>query len=366
MSIRVLVISDYRKYHSTRGEAEIFKTLANRGFEICIMTFKQGRHIQEFEAAKIKVIDFHPVKRLARSEIKFIRAFAKDWKPNIAYLFNSRSILNGIQALKRLPIKIVLYRGLSANVSWYDPTMYLKFYHPCVDKIVCNSIGVEEEFRKQRFLNFDKLVTINKGHRLSWYQIDKEYPIRKELGLKESSLILFTVAVNRKMKGIPVLLKAMTILPKELDLVLLLIGSNMDDKSNLKCIEKYNLDSKVKILAYREDVLRLVAAGDVKILPSISGESITKAVIEAMACAKPAIISDIRGNVELVKHGYNGFVFESQNSKQLAEMILKIYRDPKQRITMGQEAKRYVQDNLHIDQTIDQTEALFKKMMNSD
>ena len=38
MSIRVLVISDYRDFHSTRPEASIFLGLAKMGLEIIIMT----------------------------------------------------------------------------------------------------------------------------------------------------------------------------------------------------------------------------------------------------------------------------------------------------------------------------------------
>jgi len=184
MSIRVLVISNYLKFHPTRSEAELFIQLSTRGYEVHIMTFDKGDHIAPFKKAGIHVIPFHPVKRLNRTEISFIRDYAKSINPDIVYLFNSRAILNGIQAVKNLDLKVVLYRGDSANVPWYDPTMYLKFFHPCVDKIVCNSIGVEKAFLTKGKVSPKKLVTINKGHRIEWYDAYRPYPIRRDLGAR--------------------------------------------------------------------------------------------------------------------------------------------------------------------------------------
>lgn len=363
MPIRVLVISNYNHYHPTRGEAEIFKQLSRMGYEIHIMTFKQGRHMEEFEEAGITVVDFHPVKRMSRWEIKYIRNYAQSINPDIVYLFNSRSILNGIQAVKNLDVKVVLYRGLSANVQWYDPTMYLKFYHSCVDKIVCNSIGVEREFIKQGKINPTKLITINKGHRVEWYESYTPYPIREELKIDESTLLLVNVAVNRKMKGIPYLLKAMALLPSDLDVHLLLVGSDMDDSKNMGIINRNNLQDKVTILGYRKDALHLVASCDVKILPSISGESITKAVIEAMCLEVTPVISDIPGNEELVEDGISGIVFPSKNVNALSKAIIKLESDRAWCKALGKKAKEHVATHLHIDQTIDETDKLFKELV---
>jgi len=363
MPIRVLVISDYRNYHPTRGEAEIFIQLSRMGYDIHIMTFMEGDHIDHFKDAGISLIDFHPVKRLNRQEIQFIRNKTKAIDPDIVYLFNSRSILNGIQAVKNLNVKVVLYRGLSANVQWYDPTMYVKFYHSCVDKIVCNSIGVERAFLKQGKVNSKKLITINKGHRVEWYESYKPHPIRKELGIAESTLLIINVAVNRKMKGIPFLLKAMAKLPNELDVHLLLVGSNMDDAPNMKIINQHQLQLKVSILGYRKDALNIMAACDVKILPSISGESITKAVIEAMCLELTPVISDIPGNEELVIDGESGIVFPSKDVDAIKNAIIKLEADRALCKKLGKKAKQRVQYHLHIDQTISQTDKLFKELV---
>jgi glycosyltransferase involved in cell wall biosynthesis len=362
---RILVISDYREYHTTRGEAEIFKQLALQSYPVHILTFKEGKHIDSFLEAGVEITDFHPVKKFDSKEISFIKKVVLDWKADIVFLFNGRSILNGIQACKKLDVKIVLYRGDASNLQWFDPSLHLKFYHRSVDKILCNSIGVEETFRRQLFLDKSKLVTINKGHRVEWYE---EYPaidIRKELGLASDVFLAVCVANNRPMKGMPVLLKAYADIPANEKIHLLLIGNDMDDKTNLSLIRKHKMEDRVTILGFKEDALNIVAACDVKILASIKGESINKSVIEAMAMEIPPIISDIPGNRELVIHEKNGLVFPSKDVAALKNSILRLYNDRELCKQLGQEAKKHVHDKLHIDHTIAEVKKMVDGLMSA-
>lgn len=361
--IKVLVISDYRDHHSVRPEAEIFIGLAKMNFKIYVMTYGEAAYVQRFKSVGIEVIDFHPKKKLNAAEIERIRTFIVQHKIDVIHLFNSKAIINGIQAAKGLDVKVVLYRGYSDNIYWYDPAAYLKYLHPRVDKIFCNSKGVEEHIQRQFFFKNDKTITINKGHRLSWYEGYEAYDIRKELGLAADSFLLVNVANNRKMKGIPYLLKAMNRLSKDLPVHLLLVGRNMDNHKNLKIIKNGNQTDKIHLLGFRKNVLNIVATCDVFVLPSIKGESITKSVIEAMSLGVPAIISDIAGNRELVEHGKSGWVFSSKNVQQLSDAMLKLYQDKNLRLQLGQAAKQHIATHLNTEQTILKTKKLYESLM---
>lgn len=363
--IKILVISDYRDYHSVRPEAEIFIGLAKLGFQIHIMTYAASKYVQHFEAAGIKVIDFHPKKKMNAVEIATIRDYIKNNKIDIVHLFNSPAIINGIQAAKKLPVKVVLYRGYSANIHWYDPSAYLKYLHPRVDKIFCNSAGVEEHIQRQFFFKNNKTITINKGHNINWYEGYEAYDIKKELGLPSDALLLINVANNRRMKGIPYLLKAMNLLPDDVPIHLLIAGRDMDNSQNLSIIKKGNQQDKIHLLGFRKNVLNIVTACDVFVLPSIKGESITKSVIEAMSLGVPAIISDIAGNRELVEHGESGWVFPSKNVKALKDAILKLYKNKTLRTTLGKNAKKRIIEHLNVEQTIQKTQALYEGLLNN-
>ena len=133
MPIKVLAISDYREFHSVRPEAEIFIGLKKLGLDVHIMTYGDCEYAQRFRDAGIRVIDFHPQEKFNKDEQKFIRDTLVKEEYDIIHLFNSRAIIHGIRAAKGLKTKVVLYRGYSGNIHWYDPTAYLKFLHPRVE-----------------------------------------------------------------------------------------------------------------------------------------------------------------------------------------------------------------------------------------
>ena len=56
-------------------------------------------------------------------------------------------------------------------------------------------------------------------------------------------------------------------------------------------------------------------------------EGLSHLVLEAMACGLPVVVSNIGGNPEVVKDGYNGLLIEYNNKKQLKEAILKLWKD---------------------------------------
>lgn len=362
MAIRVLVISDYRDYHTVRPEANVFIGLAKLGLQIHIMTYKESQFTKEFEAVGIKVIDFHPQKKLDKLEIEKIRDYIIEEKIEILHLFNSKSIINGIKAAEELDVKVVLYRGFTGNIRWYDPTAYYKFLNRRVDKIVCNSKGVEDYINGNLFFDKSKTITINKGHDISWYNYEP-IDIRKELGIPKDSFLLVNVANNRRMKGIPYLLKSMNLLPKDSPIHLLLVGRDMDSASNLKIVNQGHMKDNVHFLGFRKDALNIVAGSDVFVLSSLFGESITKSVIEAMSLGVAPIITDIPGNQELVVNGESGFVVKVKSPKEIAEAVIKLFINKDLCKKMGVNAKNRIDNQLNTNVTIAKTKELYENLV---
>jgi L-malate glycosyltransferase len=364
MRPKVLVISNYKATHTVRPEAEIFIGLADLGFDIHIMTDKSAEYVEKFEKVGIKVIDFLPKKKFDKQEIAYIREALQREKYDIMHLFTNTAAVNGIRAAKGLPVKLLLYRGYTGNISWWDPTMYIKFLNPRVDKIFCNSKGVEELFHRQLFFDKSKAVTINKGHDLAWYEDYEPLDIRKELDLPEDAFLMINVSNNRRMKGIPYLMKAMNLLPSEANIHLLMAGRDLDSSQNIKLLEKGLNRDKVHFLGFRKDVLNIVAACDLFVLPSIKGESITKSVIESMSLGTPALITDIPGNRELLEHETSGLKVPRKNPKALADAMMRLYNNQKFCSELGRNAKQYIHEHLNTRQTVQKTKALYEGLLN--
>jgi glycosyltransferase involved in cell wall biosynthesis len=329
------------------------------------MTYKSSPFRQEFEEAGIQLIDFHPEKKFNKSEIQKIRDVLIKENIHIVHLFNSKAIINGIKASRDLPVKVVLYRGFTGNIHWYDPSAYIKYLHPRVDKIFCNSKGVEKHLQKQFFFNKKKTITIYKGHDVYWYNKYHELLIKEELEIPENSFLLVNVSNNRKMKGIPYLLKAMNLLPDDLPIHLLLVGDNMDDRINLAIINSGNKQSKIHILGFRSDALNLVKSCDVLVFPSISGEGMPKAVIEAMALEIPPIVTDIPGNNELVVNGKSGIIVPPKDPESFCQAIMKLYQNRAKCKELGKYAHLRIKNHFSLEQSIQQTKELYEELVSN-
>ena len=362
MSKKILVISDYRKYHSTRPEAEIYLGLAKEGFSITIMTFPEAGYIPKFKSAGIKVIPFHPVKKFNNAEIKTIRNEVKAGQYDFIVLYNNFAIINGLRAVRGIDIKVILYRGYAGNIKWYDPISYTKFLHPKVDKIICNAQVVKDYIDGVPFFNKNKSIVIHKGHDLKWYQNVEAGDLRGEIGISKDAFIAINICNNRTMKGIPYLLKAMNQLSELKNIHLVIVGKGMETQENLSIIDEGKMKDQIHLMGFRKDALNLLKDSNTFVLSSIKGESNTKALIEAMALKKACIITDIKGNIHLLERDKSALIVPKKNATSIADAISQLYNDPVKTTLLGEGAQNRFKSEINISKTIEEMKDLFSHL----
>ena len=361
--MKILVISNYRETVSVRPEAELFIGLKRAGVDIEIMTYGDAEYVKQFKAVGIPVANFHPQKKLDVKEIKKIRAALIQGQHDILHLFNSKAIINGIQAAKGLSVKVVLYRGYTGNINWYDPTAYFKYLHPRVDKIWCIARSIEKYIRQQLFFNQNKPITVHKGHDLNWYKNIEAIDRSALKNIPADAFWVINVANNRRMKGTSFLLEALQYVPANLPIHLILVGKNLDHQKNMEIVNKSPNRNKVHFLGYRTDVLNIVKASDVFVLSSIFGEATTKAVIEAMSLGTTPVITDIAGNKGLVENEKSGLVVPPKNPKAIADAILKLFYHRDLILKYGTAAQQHISDHFNIKKTIMEIKKMYESLL---
>jgi glycosyltransferase involved in cell wall biosynthesis len=85
------------------------------------------------------------------------------------------------------------------------------------------------------------------------------------------------------------------------------------------------------------------------------------AVIEAMACEKPVILSDLPILKEIAKDG-NSVIIRKGDVEQLAEKILELYNSQDMRLQLGLTARKFAQENFDIQKIAQQYQALYQKI----
>lgn len=88
-----------------------------------------------------------------------------------------------------------------------------------------------------------------------------------------------------------------------------------------------NVADCIAFLGYRKDIPQICSCADVFLHTSFQ-EGLPVAVMEAMASGIPIVASRIRGNVDLIEDGVNGFLCDPRDVDGFADKIRKILDDP--------------------------------------
>jgi len=76
-----------------------------------------------------------------------------------------------------------------------------------------------------------------------------------------------------------------------------------------------------------EEVVRAIASARAVVLPSLGYENFPRLLVEAMACGRPALVSDIGALAEIVEHGRTGLRFHPGDTQGIAETLNVILAD---------------------------------------
>ncbi|MDR0759985.1 MAG: glycosyltransferase, partial [Treponema sp.] len=103
----------------------------------------------------------------------------------------------------------------------------------------------------------------------------------------------------------------------------------------------------VHFLGYRNDVELLCQIADIHVSPSRQ-EGLAVSNIEAMASGLPLLCSKIRGAVDVISEGRNGFFFELNEPARMVSLIITLYKSPELRKTIARyntaDAQRFSMD----------------------
>jgi glycosyltransferase involved in cell wall biosynthesis len=348
---RILVVSNYRSILSHRPEAEIFIGLRKLGHDITIMTYDDAVYIPRFEDVGIKVIPYHPQSKKDARARALIQSTLRDQQIDFLFLFNSKSIANGLSASRGWSGKVVLYRGCPGNIYWYDPSSYMKHLHPRVDFIICNSQAVKDHLDTALLWRRHKTIVIKKGHQVDWYD-DIQPKERSNFSLPDGAFALSYVGNDRRVKGVRYLLESCMHWEKEVPIHLFLFGRGLDREKYLKIARASPFSERIHFMGFQKDAIEWVAGSDAFVLSSIEHESLTKAVVESMCVGTPVIITDIPGNRELLVDGESGLRVPRKDGHAIYQATKRLYQNENLREKLGLNGRQRIEDSLSHKQTV--------------
>ena len=160
---------------------------------------------------------------------------------------------------------------------------------------------------------------------------------RRDVQLPEGAFAILLIGNDWKNKGLRCLIEAMGSLGIP-ELQILVVGRD-ESFSYGDILRRNGLENRMTILPIVQQVEKYYAAADMYAGPSLE-DSFAMPPLEAMACGLPVVVSRQAGVSELVTHGVDGFILEDPtDSRQLAELIQRIYASAGFRRSMGARAE---------------------------
>lgn len=194
------------------------------------------------------------------------------------------------------------------------------------------------------------VVGIADKTKISWNSVDVDKfslknndSFKKEFKLEDKPIVLF-VGNLIKRKNVDSLLEAKKIANS--DYYLVVVGDGPLYKKLTKKVEDENIRDVI-FTGSRGDVENIIPSCDLLILPSYS-ESFGLVLIEALACGKPVIGSDVGGISEIINDDV-GLLINPKKVSTIAKAIDKLVNDENLRMILSMNARTRALDFSEVD-----------------
>jgi glycosyltransferase involved in cell wall biosynthesis len=203
---------------------------------------------------------------------------------------------------------------------------------------------------------------IDISHFSNGYSQDQVGALRAQYGLAADDYVVGLCAYMRPEKAHGDLLAAALAARRQgVELKCLLIGDGPERASIEAKIAHLGLERQVVITGLIGDVRLALAACDVIVFTSHS-ETFSIAALEAMAMAKPVVMTDVGGASEQVVPGETGYLFRRGDTAALAGHLVQL-ADPATRRQMGQRACSTVSEKFSLGVMVGAYERMFLRLM---
>ncbi len=152
--------------------------------------------------------------------------------------------------------------------------------------------------------------------------------LRRQLGIPEDAFVLVYAAEFTKDKNQRILIDAMEGLPEKVFLVLAGAGA-----MELECrdlAKAKGLEKRVIFLGYYHEIARIYSIVDAAVSSS-RREGLPFNVIECLHMGLPVVASRVKGHIDLIENGRNGFLYEYGDVEGLTECICRLLNSPELR-----------------------------------
>ncbi len=309
-------------------DARFVRALSDHGYQVLLLRLEGLAGLTELPPG-VKDIDWLGTNlpyrfQLANSYVQALRRIWREHEPDVVHA-GPLNLSGYMAACAELHPLVSMSWGSDllwyASKSWFDKNL-IAYTLKRSDVLIADCQAVKHAALKLGFSE-DRIVLFPWGVDLELFSPALDRSIRMSLNW-QNEFVLFSNRSWEPIYGVDVLLKAFHRALKSFPaLRLILAGTGSEEKKMKRYIEKNSLHgfvhlpgriSQQELPSYYRNADCFVSASH------CDGSSVS--LLEAMACAKPVIVSNIAGNAEWIEDGRQGFLFKDNSAPDLAEKMI--------------------------------------------
>lgn len=343
------------------------------GFKVSILTGSSGECREIYEHG-FDVYELN-LRKTSINPINFLKGFLKVLKvmhivkPDILHLITLKPIIMGGLASKIFKPKVLIASITGLGQVYTDKrfssflikkiieTVYRIAYSDLKNKFFIFQNKYDMKYIKRLLkLSKEKIIMTNgAGVFLDQYK-PGTFPTNKPVFLFASRLL--------NAKGVLEFIKASYFVKEAKFIIAGEYDPNNRDSLDKKILDKAIKDGNVIYSGYIKDISELINKSSVVILPSYYGEGLPKILIEAAACGRPIITTNLPGCQETIVKGESGFFTKAKSYKNLIKKINIFVDNPKIIRTMGSKSRVLAEEKFDINVVIQKHMILYKSFLN--
>lgn len=239
-------------------------------------------------------------------------------------------------------------------------------------RIIAVSQAVASQLRSDRIAPAGKINVVLNGINVDRFKKAREGFDRRQFlhgwGLPEDALLVGTVGELTPLKGPEEFLRAAARIAQQYPNTYFVIAGIDHSPGNknrallAQLIEELNLSHRVRVVGWLEDLAQLYCALDVFVSASHT-ESFGLAIAEAMASSTAVVATETAGAKEIIQDGVTGLLIPIADVDRLTESVITLLKDKDRRLQIGVAAQEAVSTQFDVERMIEQTEKIYRAVL---
>lgn len=175
----------------------------------------------------------------------------------------------------------------------------------------------------------------------------KDYRLLAKLGIdKGDTVIAYVGNLNDRKRPLDIVRSSVQVLSRCSDVVYVIVGEGTLLEETVRASRTLQVDDRFRYVGWQsyEHIPKYINLADIVVLPSL-GEGLARVYLEAQACGRVLIASDIAPAREVVEHGETGLLFPVGDVDALAQRCIEAVQEPGLCAHIGRAALERVQRN---------------------